>query len=382
MAGFWIGEDLSPNDIELARRRAMARPDFIDLASSNPTHQELLFPAELLREAADGYWPTRRYEPDPRGLAATRAAIVDYYGRRDPPLALSAEQVFVTASTSEAYSLLFALLCEPGDNLLGPEVTYPLFEFLAAIHHVELRSYRMVEAQEWAIDPQSLREVADERTRAVLLVSPHNPTGKVLTEPLPVLDELGLVVICDEVFAPFVYRVPAVPPFATLHPDLPVFHLNGISKMFALPDLKLGWAALSKPAAAQFGERLELLNDTFLGANSLTQTMLPLLFERGEPFVEQMVARVRDNLDYALAAFAANERIYVQAPDGGYYLFPEIVGLEDEETLVLRLLDAGLSLHPGYFYGYERGTHLMLSALTEPGAFRAGVDRLCRLLES
>lgn len=150
--------------------------------------------------------------------------------------------------------------------------------------------------------------------------------------------------------------------------------------MFGLPDLKLGWAALNDQAAACFGERLELLNDTFLGANSLTQHMLPLLFDRGGPFVERMIARVRDNLDHALAAFATHQRLRARPPDGGYYLFPEVSGGEDEESLVLRLLDGGLSLHPGYFYGYEQGTHLMLSALTEPASFRAGVDRLCRLL--
>ncbi len=380
MTGFWAGEDLSPNDIELARRRAMAMPGFVDLASSNPTHQGLFFPAEILREAADTYWDTRRYDPDPRGLLPARAAIAGYYATRRPPLSLTPDQVFVTASTSEAYSLLFALLCEPGDNVLGPNVTYPLFEFLATVHHVELRPYRMVEALGWALDEGSLHEAADDRTRAVLLVSPHNPTGKVVSEPIPVLDELNVPVICDEVFAPFVYCVPAMPPLATLHPHVPVFHLNGISKMFGLPDLKLGWAALNEPALGAFGERLELLNDTFLGANSLTQHMLPLLFARGGPFVEQMAARVRANLDYALAAFSRNERVAVQAPDGGYYLFPEILSVEDEEALVLRLLDAGLSLHPGFFYGYEQGTHLMLSALTEPSLFRAGVDRLCHAL--
>jgi aspartate/methionine/tyrosine aminotransferase len=187
-------------------------------------------------------------------------------------------------------------------------------------------------------------------------------------------------VICDEVFAPFVFRLPAVPPFATLHPRLPVFHLNGISKMFGLPDLKLGWAALNERAAASFGERLELLNDTFLGANSLTQHMLPVLFGRGGPFVDHMAARVRGNLEYALSAFATSDRIRAQAPDGGYYLFPEVLGDEDEEMLVLRLLDAGISVHPGYFYGYVPGTHLMLSALTEPSSFRRGIDRLCRLV--
>ena len=381
MPGFWAEGDLSPNDIELARRRAMARPDFVDLASSNPTHQGLLFPASILSTAAGSYWSGRRYDPDPRGSPDARAAIVAYYARRTPALLLSPEQVFVTASTSEAYALLFALLADPGDNVLAPEVTYPLFEFLAAIHHVELRPYRMREADGWAIDEQDLQANADARTRAVLVVSPHNPTGKVIARPLAALRALRLPVICDEVFAPFTYYVPAVPPLGALHPELPVFHLNGISKMFALPDLKLGWAALNGRAAEAFGERLELLNDTFLGANTLTQHMLPALFAEGGAFVERMVARVRANLDYALGRFHHSAKIRVVPPDGGYYLFPEILGEWDEEALVLRLLDAGLSLHPGYFYGYERGVHLMVSALPTPQALREGVDRLLRLLE-
>ena len=381
MPGFWAGEDLSPNEIELARRRAMQRPGYTDLASSNPTHQGLLFPGAILSSAAQRYWAARRYDPDPRGLFATREAIAAYYSRRTPPLALTPDQIFVSASTSEAYSLLFALLAEPGDNILGPDVTYPLFEFLAAIHHVELRPYGMIEADAWTIDQHSLEAVVDERTRAVLIVSPHNPTGKVVTRPLQVLDRLGIPVICDEVFAPFTYAVSSVPPFAALHPDLPVFHLNGISKMFALPDLKLGWAALNAPAQALFGERLELLNDTFLGANSLSQHLLPVLFDQGQPFVEHMVARVRTNLDYALERFRPSSRIHAQAPDGGYYLFPEVAVDADEEALVLRLLEAGLNVHPGYFYGYEQGTHLMLSALTAPKPFRQGIDRLIAELD-
>ncbi len=380
MAGFWAGADLSPNDIELARRSAERRADYLDLTSSNPTHQDLHFPTAVLQSAADSYWASRRYEPDPRGSPAARAAVVDYYARRTPGLSLSPEQVFLTASTSEAYSLLFALLAEPGDNILAPEVTYPLFEFLAAIHHVELRPYQMVEADGWAYDQHSLRDQADQRTRAVLLVSPHNPTGKVVTEPIAALDALGLPVICDEVFEPFTYGVSAVPPLGALHPTLPVFHLNGISKMFGLPDLKLGWAALNGPAAERFGERLELLNDTFLGANSLTQHMLPALFAEGQPFVKTMVERVRANLDYALDRFRQRPNMKASMPDGGYYLFPRIVGEDDEEALVLRLLGNGLAVHPGYFYGYERGAHIMVSALTAPRQFREGIARLVDVL--
>ena len=376
MTGFWAGEDLTPNSIELARRRAMQRPDFVDLTSSNPTHQGLIFPPEILQAAVGAYLAARRYDPDPRGLLSAREAIARYYLSRTPSLALTVDQIFVTASTSEAYSLLFALLADPGDNILAPEVTYPLFEFLAAIHHIELRPYAMLEDEGWEIDQEDLLRRADDRTRAILIVSPHNPTGKVVARPLACLDRLQAPVICDEVFAPFTYAVPVTPPFGALHPDLPVMHLNGISKMFALPDLKLGWVAMNDRASERWGERFELLNDTFLGANTLTQHMLPTLFAEGQPFVDGMVARVRANLDYALARFGESERIRVQPPDGGYYLFPRALDEVDEEALVLRLLDQGLGLHPGYFYGYERGVHLMLSALTAPAVFREGVDRL------
>jgi aspartate/methionine/tyrosine aminotransferase len=146
--------------------------------------------------------------------------------------------------------------------------------------------------------------------------------------------------------------------------------------MFALPDLKLGWIALSGPAAARYGERLELLNDTFLGANGLTQAMLPTLFEAGLPFAAQMRERVRTSLDMALGMLAHAVRLRAHPPDGSYYLFPEVLGWDDEEELVLRLLDHGVLVHPGYFYGYERGTHLMISCLTEPARLAEGLARL------
>ncbi|HEX9369525.1 MAG TPA: pyridoxal phosphate-dependent aminotransferase, partial [Roseiflexaceae bacterium] len=185
-----------------------------------------------------------------------------------------------------------------------------------------------------------------------------------------------LPIICDEVFAAFPYCAPSVPPLGALHPDLPVFHLNGISKLFALPDLKLGWIALSGSAAPLYGDRLELLNDTFLGANSLTQSILPALFEQGMAFVSAMRARVHGNLDMALGRLARSDRLRANPPDGGYYLFPEVRGWDDEERLVLHLLDQGVLVHPGYFYGYERGTHVMISCLTEPARFAEGIERL------
>ena len=215
--------------------------------------------------------------------------------------------------------------------------------------------------------------------RQILIVSPHNPTGAIIDASIATLDLLGIPVICDEVFAPFTYAAPTTPPLAALHPELPVFTLNGISKLFALPDLKLGWIALNQPAR-QFAARLELLNDTLLGANALSQYLLPTLFAQGEPFVQAMVERVRANLTLALQRFADHPRLRARPPAGGYYLFPAIDGWEDEEALVLFLLDHGVFVHPGYFYGDVPGCHVMLSALCEPERFALGVERLCAAL--
>jgi len=377
MPGFLSDADLTPNRLEQARVR---KGHYVDLTSSNPTHQGLLFPPDILKTAAASYWDNRRYCPDPRGWLPARETIAADYAHRTPALPVSPDNVFITASTSEAYSLLFALLTEPGDNVLGPSVTYPLFEHLAAIHHVALRTYQLDEPHGWRIDEASLLAAADARTRAVLVVSPHNPTGMIIQQPLPALHQLGLPVICDEVFATFTYRAPTSPPFGALHPELPVFHLDGISKRFALPDLKLGWIALNEPAAARFRERLEILNDTFLSANALTQFMLPTLFAQGQAFVQEMRNRLRKAIDLALAALQCCPQVTVQPPDGGYYLFPRIAGWDDEETLVLELLEQGVLVHPGYFYGCEEGVHLMLSCLTEPSQLQAGLDILTRYL--
>lgn len=379
MTGFFADNDLSPNRIEQARSALQGQ--YIDLTSSNPTHQGLLFPPKILEMASSSYWSQRRYQPDPRGHSGAREAIQRYYALRAPTLTLDYDDLFLTASTSEAYSLLFALLTNPGDNVLAPVVTYPLFEFLAEIHRIELRPYALDESRGWRIDPASLHAQVDGRTRAVLIVSPHNPTGAIVAEPLPALTTLGLPLICDEVFAEFTYRATSTPPIGALHTELPVFHLNGISKMLALPDLKLGWIALNR-SARQYADRLELLNDTFLGGNSLTQHMLPTLFNQGMEFVGTMRDHVRRNLDLALARLATCSLLRVQPPDGGYYLFPEVLGWDDEEELALHCLQHGVLIHPGYFYGYERGAHIMLSCLTQTEQLEQGLDRLIAALES
>ena len=392
--------DVSPSALELLRRTAAERSDYIDLSSSNPTQHGYTFPPEILREAADGYWSTRRYAPDPHGSLRAREAIADYYSRREPPLELSPEQIFITASTSEAYSLLFSLLAVAGDNVLAPIPSYPLFGHLAAMHHIGLRHYALEyrpalktqatyagesaglqEPPRWELDADALRDGRDARTRALMLISPHNPTGHVVGARLQSLAELGLPIIADEVFCEFPFAARTVPPVGALHPDATVFHLNGISKMFALPDLKLGWIAISGPRAREHVEPLELLNDTLLSANSLTQFMLPALFERGMAFVSAMRDRIRANLLVALSQLHASTWVRVAPPLGGTYLFPEIVDCDDDELLLEEMLAEGLFAHPGYFYDESRGCFLMISALLDQERLVEGLERLRRVLD-
>ena len=377
MAGFFSDFDFTANRIEREFRKAEKEKGFINLTGSNPTTEGLIFPSGILKKAAEPYWSERRYDPDPKGLASARQVISDYYMGRIPAIGFAADNIFITASTSESYGLLFALLADPGDNLLAPKVSYPLFEYLAAIHHLELRTYDMDENNGWQIKMESLLSGSDERTRGVIVVSPHNPTGMVVREAVPALCSLGLPVICDEVFAEFPCGVANIPPLGVLHPELPVFHLNGISKMFGLPDLKLGWIALSGAGVKDYEKRLELLNDTYLGANYLVQSMLPVIFAEGIDFVEQMRTRFLSNIDLALELLSKNQAIKVCRPDGGYYLFPEIETRKDEDELILHLLkNQGVLVHPGYFYDCAQGTHIMISCLIEKGKLTEGIKRI------
>jgi aspartate/methionine/tyrosine aminotransferase len=391
--------DLTISPLEQLRRRAAARPDYIDLSSSNSTQHGFIFPPDILRQAADAYWLARRYEPHPKGSLRAREAIAQYYAGRSPALHVSPEQVFITASTSEAYALLFTLLAEPGDNVLAPQPSYPLFEHLAMMRHITLRNYQLElrttsgGTPQWRLDQPGLAEEADEHTRAVLLISPHNPTGHVMSENIAVPRARqargrsegtgeGLPLIADEVFCEFPFALTSVPPVGALFPDETVFHLNGISKMFALPDLKLSWIALTGPRAGDYLERLELLNDTLLSANSLTQAMLPALFAQGMDFTRSMHARIRETLTMALERFAGMDGVRVAPPQGGTYLFPRFSACDDEEALVKRLLETGVFAHPGYFYDADDGCHLMISGLLEKEKLLAGILRVGSVLSA
>lgn len=378
--GFLAGEDFTPNPIEEKKKQRIALGlPLIDLSDSNPTHNGLLFPPTILEKEAARYLQTRSYDPDPKGLIQARQAVSEYYQKRVPALDIRPQQIFLTASTSESYGLLFSLLAEPGDAMLAPALSYPLFDLLAEHHRVSLLPYSFTDAST-LIPEETISSAA--KARAILVISPHNPTGRTAQATLPALAETSLPLISDEVFADFPYNVPAVPPLGALYPNQPVFHLGGISKMFALPDLKLGWIALNKSAFTHYGERLEFLNDTFLGASTLIQSMLPRIFSESSSFRAQLQERIRSNITICCKKLNSLPNVQCPVPEAGAFVFPQFDINLDEEEFAVRLIERGVFAHPGYFYGSEHGVRLMISCIITPENLRKGLEIIADALSN
>lgn len=405
---------MEKNPLQLERERANPA-GLIDLADTSFHANGLRFPQEPLRTLIDEYLATRSYQPDPHGAPAARRAICDYYARHG--VAFDPQRIFITASTSESYALLFQSLAEAGDNVLLPSPTYPLFEFLAAYARLEVRTYEMLFDRAFRLDLAALSAQMDSRTRFVVLISPSNPTGRVATNAevdalLDLCEERNLMLICDEVFSEFLYKggnddgFGELPRPSSRASRVPVFTLNGISKMFASPDLKLAWIAASgeDSALAEPLDRLETANDTFLNCSSLSQYLLPGLFERGREFQRAMVERLRSNRARLLSALAVEDErgssavpaplqgaagLRIVPPNGGIHCVlgvPRLAGgrwSDDEGFAVMLLREKGVYLHPGYFYALEEGPkelYVVVSFLKEPDALSEALRRLVSFL--
>ncbi|HED04931.1 MAG TPA: pyridoxal phosphate-dependent aminotransferase, partial [Candidatus Fraserbacteria bacterium] len=293
---------LQPNELarRLSARRAAGLP-LLDLTESNPTRCRLAYPEAQIRAALNSP-ALLRYSPDPRGLAAARQSIAaSYYGAKGEEV--KPEQLLLTASTSEAYAYLFRLLAEPGDELLVPRPGYPLFDFLAQICDLKPVSYALAATRGWRIERSSLLAGLGERTRAILAVSPNNPTGSFLASAdrdflLALCAERGLALIVDEVFADYSLDERIEPPCWPAEPPTLLFRLNGLSKTLGLPQLKLSWIYASGPPEllqAALG-RLEIIADTFLSVNTPVQLALPRLLELRLPIQGSIRERLRSNL--------------------------------------------------------------------------------------
>ena len=375
--------DLAPNRLSrLLEEKRSAGAALLDLTESNPTAAGFVYPAErILSSLTDPR--SLRYEPAAAGLAGARAAVADYYSGR-----IDADRILLTASTSEAYAFVFKLLADPGDEVLVPAPSYPLFDYLAALDSVRIVQYPLVYDSSWRIDFESLSRSVTPRSRAIVLVNPNNPTGSFLKQselaPLITLArEHNLALLSDEVFADYLFNadVPVVPTLTGVE-DVLTFCLSGLSKVAALPQLKLGWIVAGGPARHRRPafERLELIADTYLSVSAPVQWAAPeLLGLRGE-MQRQIMARVRANRQFLASRIGPASPWRLLSAEGGWYAILEAPRLYGEEEWVLRLLaEHNVLLQPGFFFDFEREAFLVISLLTREDIFRAGVLRILSL---
>jgi len=370
-----------------------AGKELLDLTASNPTVIGLSYGGDALLQALSNR-EALRYEPQPKGLLCARQAVALYYVERG--VALSPDDLILTTSTSEGYSFVFRLLCDPGDALLVPTPSYPLFDFLANIQDVKLFPYELVYDHGWQVDLPSVQAAMQrakaDRThcRAVLVVHPNNPTGSFVKpheqEQLNgICGENDMAIIADEVFLDYSISGQRAPSFANNQVAL-TFTLSGLSKISALPQMKVAWIAVSGPPALQQEalSRLEVIADTYLSMNAPVQLAVPAMLDERHSIQAQLIERVRQNLaelDAQLAAWPACSRLEL---DGGWYAVLRVpVIVSDEELAIALLQKSGVLVQPGHFYDFAGNGHLIVSLITEPETFAAGIrltlDRVAKL---
>jgi alanine-synthesizing transaminase len=373
--------DLSETDLARAvkARRAAGLP-LIDLTASNPTrcgftYDEAAILAPLSRSES------LVYDPDPRGMLSAREAVCRYYA--DHNAAVPAKNIFLTPSTSEAYIYLFRLLCDPGDEVLIAQPSYPLFDFLAQIENVRLISYPLFYDHGWRLDAEALRRQITPRTRTIALVHPNNPTGHFTKaaerrELEGICAEHGLALIVDEVFLDYSLTEASEPSFAGGDHPVLTFVLSGLSKIAAMPQMKAAWIACFGPEAVleRALERLEVVADTFLSMNAPVQIALPDWLSARAAIHKQIQERLRRNLlasDRELAGSSVS-RLEIEA---GWYAVLRVPAIDRDEALAIRLVrDFGVEVHPGHFFGFPDSGWLIASLLTREGDFTSGIKSM------
>ncbi len=372
----------SPNALTRAVEEARtSRQQILDLTVSNPTEAGILpDPNAVLAALVDA--KAMHYNPQPRGLLEARQAVCHYYRESHRVFDLDPERLILTTSTSEAYSYVFRLLANPGDEILVPKPSYPLFEFLADLADVELVPYPLLYDHGWQIDFDSLYKARTAQSRAVIVVHPNNPTGSYVsaleaTTLNRFCNEFGLALIADEVFLDYSHDGAPRQSFIT-NPDALTFTLSGISKISALPQMKLAWLATSGPKelAAEAEARLEIIADTFLSMNAPIQLAASVLLEQRKQVQPVLLDRLRVNLaelDSQLASRPSCTRLQVE---GGWYVVLRVPAVATDEEMAIDLLrKMSVLVHPGHFYDFPSEGYLVLSLIAEPAAFRDGVAR-------
>ncbi len=369
--------DATPNDLARALAAKRARGErVIDLTESNPTQAGILYDERAILEALANA-ASMKYEPEPFGLPHARETIAKWRGA-------DASRVVLTASTSEAYGFLFKLLCDPGDEVLAPLPSYPLFAQLAEVEGVKLVPYRLRYDGAWHVDVASARAAMTNRTRAILVVSPNNPTGSCITRAeLASLEALGLPIACDEVFAEYTFRdaPDRVTRAAQAAERALVFSLGGLSKLAALPQMKLAWMIAGGPddLVSAAIERLAWIADAYLSLATPVQHALPALMQAGETSRRAIIDRTRRNLDALDRAVRGTSATRLDV-EGGWYATLRVPRIRSEMETCLRALDAGVYVHPGAFFGFEDEAYVVVSLLAREADLDEGIARLVATL--
>jgi alanine-synthesizing transaminase len=373
---------LTPNRFTQAQQELHAAGrEVLDLTISNPTRAGLHYDDQAILDSLTDPGALD-YDPQPKGLLSARQAVVEYYKQPIDP-----ESLVLTTSTSEGYSFVFRLLCNPEDEILVPKPSYPLFEFLADLQDVKLVPYPLLYDHGWQIDLPSLHKAVTRRTRAIVLVHPNNPTGSYVSEAERIAlnkfcRDHNLAIIVDEVFLDYAHDGIARPPFAD-NQEVLTFTLSGISKISALPQMKLAWIAATGPVGQLQPalSRLEIIADTYLSLNAPVQLAAPTLLNQRKQIQAQLLNRVRANLvelDRQLAQQKACQRLAVE---GGWYAVLRVPVTQSDEDLAIDLLrKASVLVHPGHFYDFPRDGYLILSLITKPDQFLEGIKRMLKLL--
>lgn len=378
---------LLPNPLSsLLEEQRRAGIPLLDLTVSNPTETIPTYPHSRIAQAYGGIGDFT-YRPEPFGQEQARIEIAAWYRRRG--IKISPGQLALTASTSEAYSLLFKLLCDPGDEILVPVPSYPLFEYLARLEAVKTVPYRLLYDGSWFIDFASMRAAVSSRTKAIMLVNPNNPTGSFLKVQeravlLEIAGRYGLPLISDEVFMDYSFG-------KSSHPDRTLigqnevlsFSLNGLSKAAGMPQVKLGWIAINGPvrARSEAYARLELILDTYLSVGTPVQAALGPLLKIGAEVQQQIAARVVRNRA-ALVATLQGSPLHVLHAEGGWSAILQLPNVFKEEIWAARLLsEHHVLVQPGYFFDMASEAFVVVSLLTPADIFGEGIKRLRVLAE-
>jgi alanine-synthesizing transaminase len=373
--------NLQPNRFSAAVERVRSgRRELLDLTESNPTRVGLDYDTWVLEPLSS--LAALEYRPDPRGLVNAREAIAAYYRERGALKAPDIDRIVLTTSTSEAYSFVLRLLCDPGDEVLVPAPSYPLLDFLASIQDVQLRPYSLIYDHGWHLDMHSLKQAVDGRSRALIVVHPNNPTGSfVKQEEMGALGELcrehELALVADEVFLDYALDGKSRPSFSSID-DALTFTLSGISKISALPQMKLAWIAVSGPEdlASQAMARLEVIADTYLSVSTPVQLGTAEFLSARHSIQQQLRDRLQANvaeLDRQLTGGCTRLEI-----EGGWYAVLRVPAIRSDEDLAIELLEDEVIVHPGHFYDFPSEAFLVVSLINETEKFAEGVGRVMK----